>query len=48
MMETLIKQVKRGTFVLIPISDRTRGHGTHTLPAVWGDHVAAFLATVRN
>jgi homoserine O-acetyltransferase len=48
MMETLITQVKRGTFVLIPISDRTRGHGTHTLPAVWGEHVAAFLATVRK
>jgi homoserine O-acetyltransferase/O-succinyltransferase len=46
MMETLIRKVKRGKFVLIPISDATRGHGTHTLPAVWGDHLAAFLASV--
>jgi homoserine O-acetyltransferase/O-succinyltransferase len=48
MMETLIKRVKRGKFVLVPISDATRGHGTHTLPVIWGDHLAAFLATVRK
>ena len=48
MMETLIKRLKRGTFVLVPISDQTRGHGTHTLPAVWGEHLAPFLATVRR
>jgi homoserine O-acetyltransferase/O-succinyltransferase len=48
MMETLMKRVRHGTFVLIPISDHTRGHGTHTLPAVWGDRLAAFLATVRR
>jgi homoserine O-acetyltransferase len=48
MMETLIKRLRRGTFVLIPISEQTRGHGTHTLPAVWGDQLAAFLATVRR
>jgi homoserine O-acetyltransferase len=48
MMETLIKRVRRATFVLIPISEQTRGHGTHTLPAVWGEHLATFLATVRR
>lgn len=48
MMEALIKQVKRGKFILIPISDATRGHGTHTIPAIWGDQLAAFLATVRK
>jgi homoserine O-acetyltransferase/O-succinyltransferase len=48
MMETLIKRLKRGTFVLIPTSEQTRGHGTHTLPAVWGDRLATFLATVRR
>ena len=47
MMESLIKKVKRGKFVLVPISDATRGHGTHTIPAIWGDHLAAFLATVN-
>jgi homoserine O-acetyltransferase len=48
MMTALIKNVKRGSFVLVPISDATRGHGTHTLPAVWGTHLAAFLAEVRR
>ena len=48
MMETLIKKVKRGTFILLPVTDETRGHGTHTLPAVWGEQLAEFLATVRR
>jgi homoserine O-acetyltransferase len=48
MMETLIKRVKNGRFVLIPISDRTRGHGTHSIPAIWGEHLAAFLKVVRK
>jgi homoserine O-acetyltransferase/O-succinyltransferase len=48
MMEALIKKVKRGRFILLPITDQTRGHGTHTLPAVWGAQLAEFLATVRH
>ena len=48
MMAALIKRVKMGRFVLVPISDETRGHGTHSLPAVWGAEVEAFLATVRK
>jgi homoserine O-acetyltransferase len=43
MMETLIKKVNRGRFILIPISDRTRGHGTHSLPALWADQLRTFL-----
>jgi homoserine O-acetyltransferase len=35
--------VKRGRFVLIPISDQTRGHGTHSLPAIWKNHLAELL-----
>ncbi len=30
-----IKRVKRGRFVLLPITDETRGHGTHTEAEVW-------------
>jgi homoserine O-acetyltransferase/O-succinyltransferase len=48
MMETLITQAPRARFILIPISDQTRGHGTHTLPAVWGAQLGEFLATVRG
>ena len=42
-MEREIKRVKRGRYVLIPTSDRTRGHGTHSLPAIWGSYLAEFL-----
>lgn len=42
-MEREIKRVKRGRYVLIPVSDETRGHGTHSLPAIWRKHLAALL-----
>ncbi len=40
------KQVKRmpnARFILIPISDATRGHGTHTAAAVWKDYLSDFM-----
>jgi len=43
LMEKLMPRVRHGKYVLIPISDETRGHGTHSLPAVWGSYLAAFL-----
>jgi len=42
--EREIKKVKRGRFILIPISDATRGHGTHSLPAIWGKYLEELLA----
>ncbi len=42
-MEREITKVPRGRFILIPISDQTRGHGTHSLPAVWGGYLADLL-----
>lgn len=42
-LEKEIKRVKNGKFVVIPISDQTRGHGTHTVAAVWKDYLAALL-----
>ena len=44
MMEALIKQVKKGRFILLPITDQTRGHGTHSIPAIWGEQLAGFLS----
>ncbi len=38
-----IKRVKNGRFVLIPISDQTRGHGTHTWAAVWQQYLDELL-----
>jgi len=42
-MERLMPRVKHGKYVLIPTSDKTRGHGTHSLPAVWGSYLADFM-----
>src|SRR5215472_4157011 len=38
-----IKRVKNGKFVLLPITDETRGHGTHTRAAVWKQYLAELL-----
>ena len=42
--EREIKRVKRGQFVLIPASDRTRGHGSHTWAVLWKDKLVELLA----
>jgi homoserine O-acetyltransferase len=47
-MEREIKRVKRGRYILIPISDKTRGHGTHSLPAIWQQHLARLLNESRT
>ncbi|MEK6374756.1 MAG: alpha/beta fold hydrolase [Acidobacteriota bacterium] len=46
-METAIKRVKRGRYVLLPVSDATRGHGTHTWAAVWEGTLREFLEKRR-
>jgi homoserine O-acetyltransferase len=43
LMEKLMPRVRKGRYVLIPISDRTRGHGTHSMPAIWHDYLAEFM-----
>src|SRR5438552_864105 len=42
-MEKLIARVPRGRYVLIPTSEQTHGHSTHTWAAVWGGELAKFL-----
>jgi homoserine O-acetyltransferase/O-succinyltransferase len=42
-LEKEIKRVPRGKAVVIPLSDKTAGHGTHTLAAVWRDYLADLL-----
>jgi homoserine O-acetyltransferase len=46
LMEALMPRVRLGTYVLIPTSARTRGHGTHTWAAVWGEHLTRFLRSL--
>lgn len=42
-LEREIRRVPRGEAVLIPMSDDTRGHGTHTLAALWKPHLVKLL-----
>jgi homoserine O-acetyltransferase len=41
--ETLAKRMPRCRFVLIPTSDATHGHGTHTVAALWKDDLQQLL-----
>jgi len=41
--ETMVKRIPHGHFILLPISDQTRGHGTHTAAAVWQNDLASFM-----
>jgi homoserine O-acetyltransferase len=42
--EREIKRVKHGKFVLIPASEQTHGHGTHTWAAIWQQYLKELLA----
>ena len=42
-LEGEIKRVPKGRAVLIPLSDKTRGHGSHTLAALWKDQLMSLL-----
>jgi homoserine O-acetyltransferase len=41
--EKLMPRVKHGRYVLVPASDKTHGHGTHTWAEFWKDELAALL-----
>lgn len=41
--EREIKRVKNGRLVLLPASDQTHGHGTHTWAALWQQYLAQLL-----
>jgi homoserine O-acetyltransferase len=38
-----VKRVQHGRFILIPASENTHGHGTHTYGAVWQQYLAELL-----
>jgi homoserine O-acetyltransferase len=42
-VERLMPRVAHGRFLLIPISAATRGHGTHTVAALWKAPFADFI-----
>ena len=37
------KRLKKGTFVLLPVSDKTHGHGTHTWAVAWKEYLKQIL-----
>ena len=43
LLEQEIKRVPKGRFVMIPLSARTAGHGTHTAAAVWKSYLVELL-----
>jgi homoserine O-acetyltransferase len=43
LMDQLMPRVKHGRYVLLPITEQTRGHGTHSVPAIWKGYLAEFL-----
>jgi homoserine O-acetyltransferase len=42
--EREVTRLKRGRFVLLPVSEGTHGHGTHTWAAAWQDYLRELLA----
>ena len=42
-LEREIKRVPHGRAIVVPFSDQTRGHGSHTLAALWKDQLADLL-----
>lgn len=43
MMEKEIAKVNKGRYILLPITDKTQGHGTHSLPEIWGGYLKELL-----
>jgi homoserine O-acetyltransferase len=42
-LEREVKRVPHGRALVIPMTPLSRGHGTHTVAAVWKEHLAALL-----
>jgi homoserine O-acetyltransferase len=47
-LEREITRVPKGRAIVLPLSDRTAGHGTHTMAAVWKEHLVALLAATER
>jgi homoserine O-acetyltransferase/O-succinyltransferase len=46
--EREITRVKKSRFVLIPLSDRTHGHGTHTWAEIWQQYLKELFETSQH
>ena len=48
LLEKEITRVPKGRAIMIPLSDKTAGHGTHTLAAVWKNYLIELLKISEN
>jgi len=46
--EKMVTHMPNARFILLPITDQTRGHGTHTVAAVWKDYLAEFMSATES
>ena len=44
----VLPKIPKTKFILLPITDATRGHGTHTQAAIWKDELAKFMAETEK
>jgi homoserine O-acetyltransferase/O-succinyltransferase len=47
-LEDQIKKVPHGRAIVLPITGETVGHGTHSRPAIWGEHLRALLEATEK
>src|SRR5437763_6869443 len=47
-LEHEIKRVPEGRLVVMPMSDKTRGHGSHTIAALWKGYLSILLKESAN
>ena len=47
-LEREITRVPRGRAVVLPLGDKTRGHGSHTIAALWTSYLAELLAATAQ
>jgi homoserine O-acetyltransferase/O-succinyltransferase len=48
LMERLMPRVRHGRYVLLPTTEQTRGHGTHSLPGIWKAELVALLREAES
>jgi homoserine O-acetyltransferase len=46
--QKMVTRMPHAKFILIPLSEETHGHGTHTQAAIWKDYLVAFLAETEK
>jgi homoserine O-acetyltransferase len=44
----VLPRMPKTKFIILPITDATRGHGTHTQAAIWKDELVTFMAETEK